>query len=232
MKRKCEDNKEGVDKKKRMNEDDEDTLRWEKYLKNRTKGDEDGYGEPRWTKLFKVKSSCFENPNALYERTARFYISPMEQLLIGGANPNCVTNGDTPLKKAIRHLLRLFKVEWDSCLDDVEPFASIERQIVLLLAYGADDSIIFSDKKEPRTCREIIFENEGHDLYEKAEVEKTMRKIRSIQDMEEVLNCVVNEDKPKPFFDNFLGDCSDNVLDWERVFGERICPFLFEYNRK
>ena len=222
-KRKFEHVEEGVDKeskKKRMNDDDDTP-----------------------------KES--EDPHALYRLIGFYNCSLMEQLLVAGANPNIMVHrffgSETPLKKAIRKLFWEYFVGRKLLADGGRKFwgnmeegpgagykDSIERQIVLLLSYGADDSIAFTDRS---TCRELLIwlisdKLTESDLYQQAEVERTKRKIRSIQDMEEVLNCVVKEDKPKPFFDNFLGDCSDNVLDWERVFGERICPFLFEYNRK
>jgi hypothetical protein len=214
----------------------EDTLRFNNFLLNRTKWKEDENDEDNWKKPIKLTNPdpdpellyrWKKHPNeSLYRYTTEYNCSFMEQLLVAGANPNIMQpDGDTPLKTAIRSLLIGIKNE-----HDIQPysetifkyFLSLQRQVVLLLSYGADDSILFfedditdgthvvnnfrikmwlaphyddeyAEHLYSLTCREILESKTSHlYLYEQAEVERTMRKISVIENIESVLKCVVN----------------------------------------
>jgi ankyrin repeat protein len=153
-------------------------------------------------------------------------------LLKSGASPNSVdNNGLSPL---LLHLNNIIFVEENDNTENSGLDDSFFVQIVVkLLSYGADDSMNFVkyglldsdqfDEKYPGavTCRDVIIRRWGEGIYRLAERERLERMSQEVEEIELFLyNLVVAEKKD-----------DHEILDFEKVIGENVCPMLFDFTR-
>ena len=127
---------------------------------------------------------------------------------------------------------------WDNCdtneLNDYDKWGNVEpdefdegyyrlrtrKLLVTLLQYGAIDYCPISDDNQT-TYRELI---SGY--YPNIYVEVNMkRKIAKLREVEHVLSCATLLDGTTSCFFN---SCSNEVLDFHKMFGETVLPMIFE----
>jgi hypothetical protein len=194
-------------------------------------------GQTPLTKLFLEEVQC-DFDFVVFGYREYFY-EIIKYLLKVGANPNSVdNNGKNPL------LLHLNNVLFSDCFkdgffDDEEGMGYERCQdffkeiIVLLLSFGADDSInfVFDVKVTKRnkyrgavTCRDVIIRRWGEGVYRLAERERLKRMSKVVEDLEYLLCASQCESEDASFFREYR-EC---VLDDEMVFVNNIIPMLNE----
>jgi hypothetical protein len=85
--------------------------------------------------------------------------------------------------------------------------------------YGLLDSDQFVEKyRGAVTCRDVIIRRWGEGVYRLTERERLERMSQEVEEME--FNFVVAEKKD-----------DHEILDFEKVIGENVCPMLFDFTR-